>query len=293
MKPTPSSNDFGLNEYKKVSLCSIPAFIPTSLLNADVEMLNKLKAAVYSLFMGVSLTTAYKHLKGHRIKEQEEFLVAHEAKAHCNHLLFQIKNTLSTTKYTDELNYSLIGNTLVRLESSYEAAIFLSYEGFNFETKAIARMILEQLSYIYQVAKPEHTTADNILDFYNKHNIQNSNISGLKKYFPYIDLGRLYNTLTEHAHFDKKTQWSMFKFDREKDETSIYRKSFRYSYYNFYVIIILLEMTQILIEFSFKDILPTLQYIESDSRALKQDFLKIRYDKADALLEAAVAFEQR
>jgi hypothetical protein len=52
-------------------------------------------------------------------------------------------------------------------------------------------------------------------------------------------------------------------------------------------------MTQILIEFSFKDILPTLQYIESDSRALKQDFLKIRYDKADALLEAAVAFEQR
>ena len=94
---------------------------------------------------------------------------------------------------------------LVRLQSSFKASILTIQSGLHFETMALERIILEQLSWIYTIYdKPDMTH----FDFK-----PNKCITKLKDYIPYA--GNLYGIFSDYTHISPSTTLEYIKASEE------------------------------------------------------------------------------
>jgi hypothetical protein len=85
---------------------------------------------------------------------------------------------------------------LIRLESTFFATALLLKQRLAFETVALCRLILEQLSWAYAVHTFEDI--DGVIDLK-----PTKCVSNLKRALPYV--GKAYGYLTKHAHMDPET----------------------------------------------------------------------------------------
>jgi hypothetical protein len=85
---------------------------------------------------------------------------------------------------------------LIRLESTFFATVLLLKQRLAFETVALCRLILEQLSWAYTVHTFEDI--DGVIDLK-----PTKCVSNLKRALPYV--GKAYGYLTKHAHMDPET----------------------------------------------------------------------------------------
>jgi hypothetical protein len=82
------------------------------------------------------------------------------------------------------------GAALTRLHTSFTVLALLTRYGYGFESATIARLILEQLAWVYAVRNHEDKS---LLDV-----IPQSSIAPLKELLPWV--GKLYGRLSEYSH---------------------------------------------------------------------------------------------
>lgn len=93
---------------------------------------------------------------------------------------------------------------LIRLESTFFATALLLKQRLAFETMALCRLILEQLSWAYTVHTFEDI--DGVIELK-----PTKCVSNLKRALPYV--GKVYGYLTKHAHMDPKTHSRYLGFE--------------------------------------------------------------------------------
>jgi hypothetical protein len=266
-----------LNYYKKVALMGWPVFLPDNPIFEGPTLLN-MNASVLSRMMGVSHKTALGYIKDLPPPVRpSEYIPIDEAKNYCNKILLRIYEELKETKPSEDLQKDLIRNAFGRLLASQELAVFTSCEGYNFETKLIGRLILENLNFIFQVSNVQNNKETFIGDFCSKHKIKNTNINDLKRFVPFIDIGKLYGLLTAYAHFDPNVQNTMFTWGEK--EMNIYLKSQHYSYENFLILILLIELAEIIFEYAFRHERTKFILLDKKDFSIKPRYKKIRYSK--------------
>jgi hypothetical protein len=82
------------------------------------------------------------------------------------------------------------GAALTRLHTSFTVLALLTRYGYGFESAVVARLILEQLAWVYAVRNHEDKSLLNV--------IPQSSIAPLKELLPWV--GKLYGRLSEYSH---------------------------------------------------------------------------------------------
>lgn len=253
-----------LNNYKRIGVANHIIYLPDNSL-FDEETLRNIRASILASFIGVTVKTALKYVKeaDNLVQEPNAFAFIDECRKYCVSIVSSLETVLPDLPLKENLRHGIIWHTFARLPASFEAAIFLSYEGFNYETKAILRLILENLSLIYQVVQtPMDHEEISMVDFHKKYRISSTNVKAIKRFYSNADLGKLYGLLSDYIHFDWKTHNSMFSWGQEK--MGIYLKSHTFIYENYLILIMLLELTQDILLDEFKNVLESSDIIDEN-----------------------------
>ncbi len=270
-----------LNNYKKVSILGWAVYLPDNPIFRE-KIVNNIKASVLSGYTGISVNTALSYVKDSQITNDfDGFESIDDCKDYCNKIIEDLFNTLMKIDPSEKIQVELIRNAFARLEASFEATIFLSYEGFNYETKSIIRLIMENLNFIYQVGCVDNNKETSIGMFCKNHKISNTNFNEIKKFYPNVDLGKLYGLLSNYSHFDPKTQNTMFTWGAS--EAQVYLKSKQYIYENYFLLIIMLELAQDIALYLFKDDFSYSDIIVDDTLIVNTK-TGLRYPKSIQLL---------
>lgn len=149
----------------------------------------------------------------------------------------------------DKFGLIAAGAALLRLQSSFKAALFLCDQGMSYESHCISKLILEQIAWAFAV----HRIEDRKL-----YKIQPSkSVNKLKPMFP--DIGKTYGRLNEEAHIDTKLIYQLVNF--EEDGPLVVLRSMHRSLRSCLMLLQLADIYGVYMELIYKLYYSTFEYI--------------------------------
>lgn len=150
-----------------------------------------------------------------------------------------------------------VDTTLTRLSESYESVIFLINNIFYFESFAIIRLIFEQLVYCINICDISDEEYGSLSKNRKKNELNSTNINKIKKLFPDLNLGALYRYLSSATHIGIREVGKFIKYDQEIERVVIVSRTVRMALDASFHLLRVLDIHQIVFEYSLKEHLPT------------------------------------
>lgn len=272
-----------LCEYRQVMLMGIPVYFP-DLPFFDEEGLLHHRAVVYSKMTGLSVSTSITNLKDlspPAPTEHDDLIFS--AQKYCRKSLSVLMIQAQKTQWRNTLKSSIIQSSFFRVYTCLDSCIFLSIDGYNFETKSLLRMALEMMNFAFLACDVEGEGEGLITDYCRKNKIEPTHITKLKNYCDHIRIGKLYNTLSAYAHVDPISHAEMF-FPNEGG-ISIYLKARKFCFINLYLCIILVDLAHILLEYCTKDLKREFIFIDTITYKVRPEYRTSGFGELEQLFK--------
>lgn len=150
-----------------------------------------------------------------------------------------------------------VDTTLTRLSESYESVIFLINNIFYFESFAIIRLIFEQLVYCINICDISDEEYDSLSKNRLKNELSSTNINKIKKLFPNLNLGTFYKYLSSATHVGIREAGKFIEYNQEIERVVIVSRTVRMALDASFHLLRVLDIHQIVFEYSLKEHLPT------------------------------------